>query len=73
MIHGAEASLAHVMRMLEEGALISLNGKRIAVSIDSICVHGDGPEAVPTARALRQGLEEAGYAVRTLPQVLSAR
>lgn len=28
MIHGAEASLAHVMRMVEEQALVSINGKR---------------------------------------------
>jgi len=73
MIHGAAASLAHVMRMLEEQALVSLSGKRLPVSIDSICVHGDGPDAVATASALRQGLETAGYSVQTLPQVLSQR
>jgi len=73
MIHGAEASLAHVMQMLKQGALVALSGKRIPVSIDSICVHGDGPDAVATASALRRGLQEAGYALKTLPQVLSER
>jgi UPF0271 protein len=60
MIHGASASLAHVRAMLAEGALISLSGKRLPTKIGSICVHGDGPEAVATARALREGLKAEG-------------
>ena len=71
MVHGAEASLAHVMRMVEEQALISINGKRIPVKPQSICVHGDGPEAVATARAIRAGLQAAGFAMVTIPQLLA--
>ena len=71
MIHGAEASLAHVMRMIEAQALISINGKRIPVKPQSICVHGDGPDAVATARAIREGLLAAGYAMATIPQLLA--
>ena len=61
MIHGAAASLAHVLAMLEAGAIISVNGTHLPTPIGSICVHGDGPEAVATARALRAGLLERGY------------
>ena len=61
MIHGAEASLAHVLRMVEESALISINGKRIPVNPQSICVHGDNAEAVTVAQAIRDGLTKAGY------------
>ena len=71
MIHGAEASLAHVMRMVEEQALISINGKRIPVKPQSICVHGDGPDAVATARAIRTGLQAAGFDMVTIPQLLA--
>jgi len=56
MIHGAAASYAHVRRMLDEGAIVSLSGKRLTCRIGSICVHGDGPEAVATARLLRDRL-----------------
>jgi len=72
MIHGAEASLAHVMRMVEEQALVSITGKRIPVNPQSICVHGDNAEAVATAKALREGLEKAGYTMATIPEVLAA-
>jgi UPF0271 protein len=69
MVHGAEASLAHVMRMVEERALISINGKRIPVNPQSICVHGDNADAVATAQALRDGLAKAGYSLVTIPEL----
>ncbi len=61
MIHGAEASLAHVTAMLDQHALISVTGKRLPATIGSICVHGDGPDAVRTARFLREELLHRGY------------
>ena len=66
MVHGAQASLAHVQAMLDAQALISVGGKRLPTPIGSICVHGDGPEAVATAAAVRSGLERAGYALQPL-------
>jgi UPF0271 protein len=72
MIHGAEASLAHVMRMVEEQALVSINGKRIPVKPESICVHGDNAEAVATAEVLRDGLTRAGCQLVTIPELNSA-
>ncbi len=67
MIHGAEAALAHVRRMLEEAAIVSVSGKRLPVSAGSVCVHGDNREAVATARRLREGLAGLGYAIVPLP------
>jgi UPF0271 protein len=69
MVHGAQASLAHVLRMVEERALISITGKRIPVNPQSICVHGDNADAVTTALALRDGLAKAGYSLVTIPEL----
>ncbi|MBO1019811.1 LamB/YcsF family protein [Methylobacterium sp. SD274] len=63
VIHDAAEAAARVRRMVEEGAVITLSGRRIAVSIDTICVHGDTPRAVETARAVRLALGEAGFAL----------
>jgi UPF0271 protein len=71
MVHGAEACLAHVLAMLEAGALIAIDGSRIATPIGSICVHGDNPEAVTVARHLREQLEARGYEIRSLPNLLA--
>ena len=70
MIHGADASLQHVMRMVEEGALISINGKRLPVNPQSICVHGDNADAVATAQAIRDGLLKAGFGLVTIPELV---
>jgi 5-oxoprolinase (ATP-hydrolysing) subunit A len=69
MIHGADACLRHVLDMLEAGALISINGKRLPVAAQSICVHGDDAEAVATARALCDGLQRAGYELVSIPEL----
>jgi UPF0271 protein len=70
MVHGAEASLAHVLRMVEEQAIISINGKRLPCKPQSICVHGDNAEAVATAQALRDGLTKAGHVLATIPELI---
>lgn len=71
LIHGAEASLAHIRRILDEGAIVSLSGKRLPVQAGSVCVHGDNQEAVATTQRLRQGLTEMGYTIVPLPALLS--
>jgi UPF0271 protein len=67
MVHGAEASVRHVMAMLDGAALVSIHGKRLPCAVGSICVHGDNAEAVATARALRAALQAAGYQLAGLP------
>jgi len=67
VLHGAEACWQHVQRMLDARALVSVTGRRLPTEIDSICVHGDGAEAVATARAIRAGLAGMGVAVVPLP------
>ncbi len=69
MIHGAEAALAHVRRMLDEQAIVSLAGKRLPTRVQSICVHGDNPQAVASAAHIRRGLEAAGYAIAALDRL----
>ena len=34
-------------------------------NVHTICVHGDSPNAVVVAKAVREGLETAGYDVRS--------
>lgn len=69
MVHGAEASYAHVRRMLDEGAIFSVSGKRLPCRIGSICVHGDGAEAVATARYLRKHLAAEGCTLVALTEL----
>ncbi len=72
MIHGPAACMAHISAMLEAGALIAVDGTRIATPIGSICVHGDNPDAVAVARHLCAGLKLDGYQVVPLTEIGSA-
>jgi UPF0271 protein len=63
VLHDAEAAAGRVLRTLSEGALTCVSGKRIAVAIDTVCVHGDEPSAVAMARTIRGTLEANGIAV----------
>jgi len=69
MIHGPAACVAHVLAMLDAGALIATDGTRIATPFGSICVHGDNADAVAVARHLRDQLQTHGYRVVSLPEL----
>jgi UPF0271 protein len=64
VIHDAAEAGARMAQMVREGAIITQSGKRIAAQIDTICLHGDTPEAVDIARAVRGTLEAEGVLVR---------
>ena len=66
VLHESQACVAHVLRMLSAKAIVTAQGQHLPCRIDSICVHGDGPDAVATAQALRAALIEQGYALTQL-------
>jgi UPF0271 protein len=60
MIHEPEVAAANMVRFVSEGAIFARSGKRIPAACDSICLHGDGPEALAIAKAVRGALEAEG-------------
>ncbi len=55
---------ARGLRIASEGRVVALDGTLLVVAADTICIHGDEPGAVATARALRHALAGAGIVVR---------
>ncbi len=66
VIHDPARAAARMVEMVQEGAIIAESGRRIPTRIDTICLHGDTPEAVEIARAVRAALEGAGVEVAGL-------
>jgi len=60
VLHDPEIAAERIVNMLRGGAIICESGKRIPTRIDTICLHGDTPEAVDMARALSVRLQKAG-------------
>ena len=71
VIHDPDVASRRVLQMLEERAITSVNGKKIPVKIDTICVHGDNPAAVQMAGLVRNALTEAGVALAPFTQFLA--
>lgn len=63
MIEDAAASARQALAMIEQGYVTSLSGKRVAVSADTMCLHGDQPGAVAFAQTLRKAFTERGITV----------
>jgi 5-oxoprolinase (ATP-hydrolysing) subunit A len=59
------------LRFIEERALVSASGKRIPARIDTFCVHGDEPTAVPIMKAVREALRQAGVEMVPLPTLMN--
>jgi UPF0271 protein len=55
-----EVVAARVVRLVTQARLTAVDGTEITLEADSICVHGDSPDAVKMAAAVRRGLEAAG-------------
>jgi UPF0271 protein len=59
----AEA-VAQVRRMVFVG-IVAAAGRRIPIAADTVCLHGDGPQAVAFAMRLRAELKAAGIELRS--------
>lgn len=64
-------ALAQCLSMVRDGYLISRQGNRVDVKVETICLHGDEPTAVAVARHVRHGLEAAGCRIVTIPEMLN--
>ena len=66
MITNPKIAKEHVIKMVENQALNCYSGKQIPCEIDSICVHGDGQNAVNTAKEIKEGLINSGIILKPL-------
>ena len=46
--------------MVTSGTVTAVDGSTVAVSVESVCVHGDSPGAVQIATAVRERLKADG-------------
>ena len=63
VLHDPDVVANRMLDMVTTGEITAIDGSRVRLQADSICVHGDSPGAVALARAVRQRLESAGVAL----------
>ncbi len=67
VIEDLDTALAQVRMLLREGCVVARDGTRVRLRADTLCLHGDRPDAVVFAQALRTALEDEGVIV-TAPE-----
>jgi UPF0271 protein len=60
MVHEAKAAADRMIGFLDTGLMPVVGGDPIPLAAQSICVHGDSPDAVAMAREIRARLQAAG-------------
>lgn len=63
LLHDPAAITQRVLTMVNAGQVRAVDGAEIAVTVESVCVHGDSPGAVQIAAAVRDGLAADGVEI----------
>lgn len=62
VIEDVAAAVRQAIGLAVDGTVESVDGARVSVRADSLCVHGDRPDAALFAQSLHEGLQAAGVA-----------
>jgi len=65
VIHRSDQALAQVLRMVTEGSVLAVDGTVVPIKAQTICIHGDGQQALAFAKDIRGMLEQEGVDVRS--------
>jgi UPF0271 protein len=64
LIQDQDTVVAQVLRMIREGKVRATDGVDVPIKADTICIHGDGPNAVAFAQRLNVELRKAGIEIK---------
>lgn len=75
VLHDPEVIAQRMVRLVREGTMEAIDGSTVRIEADSICVHGDSPDAVGIARELRKRFEADGIQIASFmaPAMASAQ
>jgi UPF0271 protein len=64
LLHDPQQSVQQVLQMVQRRTVTSVNGKEVPLVVDTVCLHGDGSNAIEIARGIKAALETNGVEVR---------
>ena len=65
VLHESEEIAARMLAMARDGLITAITGERITIEAQSICIHGDSPDAVAIARQVAATLRGGGIALQS--------
>lgn len=64
VLHDRATIAERATRLAQKGEIVAVDGGVIRTTARSLCIHGDTPDAVEIARAVKAGLASAGVEIR---------
>jgi len=64
MIDEVEQVIQQVISLTKENKVVSLQGDIIDIKVDTICIHGDGPNAIPFSEAIYETLKNNNIEIK---------
>lgn len=65
LIENAETSLNQVLQMINSQTVTATNGEIVPIKTETICIHGDGKNALEFAEIINRKLTEAGISIES--------
>jgi len=66
MIETAEESVAQVLQIILQETVISTSGRKISMKADTVCIHGDGEQAVEFAQMINKALHQNNITISAI-------
>lgn len=66
LIHDPEVAVSQVIKIIHEGKVDTVDGDEIPLRADTVCVHGDTPQALQFVQQLKKHLLAQGIEVRRI-------
>jgi UPF0271 protein len=66
VIHDVHSVVARAVGLIRDRTIVAVDGTRLPVEADTMCIHGDTPGSDRLAAAIRAGLEAEGIAVKAI-------
>jgi len=63
VLHDIQQAIGQCLDLVIRGFVTSVDGRRLPLKADTLCLHGDTPEAVQFARALHAAFDEHGISI----------
>ena len=68
VIHDPEKAAGQALTLVQEGYVIANDGTPVRVKPETLCIHGDTPQAVAILQRIREALQRASIAVKPMGQ-----
>jgi len=63
LIHDSKQAVAQVLEMILEQRVTAANGEKVALKAETICIHGDGANALEFAKLINAELKRCGIKI----------